>query len=580
MQKTKKLLTIGITAIVFVWMLAVMPAPASAATIINVPGDYPTIQAAINKAQTGDTVLVANGTYTGSGNKDLDFGGKAITVRSLNGAEWTIIDCEGSGRGFYFHSGEKSSSVVDGFTITNGSATPGVGIYCELNSSPTITNNIITGNGVGIWNDSYSSPTITNNIITDNFYGIYNLISSPTITNNTITGNNDSGIYNYFSSSPTITNNIITNNVVYGIYNLISSPTIDYNDVWGNTTNYSGCSPGDGNISKDPLFLNIFEFTDMTISSKTKKTILVNDASIYEVDEYFEYNNDGVAREIDAIDEGTNMITFSNALDSNSEVDKIIYYWGTNNDVQEDFHLQLGSPCIDVGTINAPGLPGTDFDGNLRIINDIVDMGAFEYTGGPTNQPPVAKCQDIEVELDANGEATISTLDVDNGSSDPDEGDTITLSIDITNFTYADLEPNTVTLTVTDDSDASGFCTATVTVVDETPPVIQMDVPETITPPDAPISFTATATDNCEVTSVEITGYDCYKFTKKEKRVDKTESCVVQVNGDTITIVDSGGVGDNIIWTVTATDTSGNTTEKIFELLVVNPGKGKGRGKK
>jgi hypothetical protein len=111
-----------------------------------------------------------------------------------------------------------------------------------------------------------------------------------------------------------------------------------------------------------------------------------------------------------------------------------------------------------------------------------------------------------------------------------------------------------------------------VTVIDDIAPVAECNAPPTIVPPDAPISFTATATDNCDVSSVEIVEYDCYKYTKKGKRIDKTESCVVSVEGDTITILDSGGVDDNIIWTVVATDSIGNTTETDCETLVVNPG--------
>ena len=73
---------------------------------IRVPSDQPTIQAGLNAASHGDTVLVADGTYTGLNNKDLDFNGKAITVRSEDGPANCVIDCQDQGRGFYFHSGE------------------------------------------------------------------------------------------------------------------------------------------------------------------------------------------------------------------------------------------------------------------------------------------------------------------------------------------------------------------------------------------------------------------------------------------------------------------------------------------
>jgi hypothetical protein len=128
-----------------------------------------------------------------------------------------------------------------------------------------------------------------------------------------------------------------------------------------------------------------------------------------------------------------------------------------------------------------------------------------------------------------------------------------------------------VTLTVTDDKGASDSCSATVTVSDDTPPEAWCNAPDTIIPPDAPVSFTATTVDNCNFGSVEITERDCYFPNGAGKRVDKTKSCVVSFAGDTITIYDSGGVDDHITWKGIATDGSGNTTEFECEVLVVNP---------
>ena len=177
-------------------LLLLLPAPVPAA-VIHVPGDQLTIQAGINAASDGDTVLVADGTYTGSGNRDIDFHGKRITVQSESGADYCIIDCQESYRGFYFHSGEGSGSVVKGFTIQNGFHDDiGGAIYCD-NASPRIMNNIINGNAA-----VYGG-------------GIFCYLGSPIITKNIISGNNGNyeggGIY-CSESSAIIANNLIFNN--------------------------------------------------------------------------------------------------------------------------------------------------------------------------------------------------------------------------------------------------------------------------------------------------------------------------------------------------------------------------------
>ena len=130
-----------------------------------------------------------------------------------------------------------------------------------------------------------------------------------------------------------------------------------------------------------------------------------------------------------------------------------------------------------------------------------------------------------------------------------------------------------VGLTVTDNDGLTDSDPADVTIQDTTAPEINCNAPATIVPPDAPVSFTAVAADNCASSpSVEITGYDCFKYTRDGSRVDKTESCVIGVEGESITILDSGGVGDQIRWTVRASDNCGNVREKQCRVEVVNPG--------
>jgi hypothetical protein len=228
---------------------------------------------------------------------------------------------------------------------------------------------------------------------------------------------------------------------------------------------------------------------------------------------------------------------------------------------------------LGTGLPNAP-VWSLDYDATDDVlVAGTLGRGAWTVANVSTlNVPPVAQCMDIIVPTDA-GICSAAVASVDDGSFDPDGGN-ITLN-QIPPGPYA-LGVTNVTLVVTDDKGATDSCVAKVTVVDQEPPMVVCNAPSTIIPPDAPISFTASAADNClaktGVTTV-ITGFDCFTFTGNGKRIDKTESCAVSFAGDTITILDTGGVGDHITWNVTATDGSGNQTNAVCEVLVVNPGK-------
>ncbi len=179
---------------------------------------YPTIQAAIDACNDGDTVIIPPGTYKGDGNRDIDFLGKAITVRSTdpndpNIIAATIIDCNGTEdnphRGFYFHDEEDANSVLSGLTVTSGYVymDDGAGIYCDL-ASPTISNCVISGN-------------IAEGHCTFVGYcygfggGVCFLNSNSVITNCTIIGNIAAfggGGINCFYGSPIIKNCVIVDN--------------------------------------------------------------------------------------------------------------------------------------------------------------------------------------------------------------------------------------------------------------------------------------------------------------------------------------------------------------------------------
>ena len=172
----------------------------------RVPAVYATIQDAIDDAWDGDTIWIADGTYSGPGNIEIDLQGKAITVRSENGPQACIIDCQAKGGGFYAHSGEDEDTLVEGLTITNANSDFGSAFLC-IASSPTIRNcrfvaNQATRYGAGLCN----------------YYGADPLVVDCHFEDNTATSEEGRGgaIANRRGSSPTIRNcTFIDNEAAY-----------------------------------------------------------------------------------------------------------------------------------------------------------------------------------------------------------------------------------------------------------------------------------------------------------------------------------------------------------------------------
>ena len=364
-----------------------------------VPVEYPTIQSAIDAAEDGDVVLIADGTYKGDGNRDLNFLGKAITVMSAIGPEMTIIDCENDGRGFYFTSREGSDSMVRGFTIENGYTTgDGGGFYC-YDSKPTIMNCTITGNtastGGGIYcSDSY--PTISNCVIEENTAesyggGISCNDSSPTITNCIITGNDVTGFYGHgggiycYDSYPTVMYCSITENRTGrngyggGFYFKFSSPTITNCTISGNTAYDSG---GIECLYSSPTI------TNCTI---TRNAASNNGGGIYcyyysapTITNCILWND--IPNEIQNLHEGNPTVKYTDiegGYSGTGNIDKnprFIPYplYGYN------YLLQPDSPCIDTGD---PSIEDRLYDWHWRWPDFYPDgarsdMGAY---GGPGN---------------------------------------------------------------------------------------------------------------------------------------------------------------------------------------------------
>ncbi len=404
-------------------------------------GDYLTIQDGIDAVVDGDTVLVAPCTYSGIGNRDIDFGGKEIVVMSSDGPEVTIVDAEGVGRGFLFQNNISAEPILDGFTVRNGYTTGnGGGIYIYL-YKPTITNCIISGNyggyGGGIWAD-YSSPQIINCIIRDNEAethggGIYTTNGSANIDHCLIEGNKVEtlfglvhgggayvGSYGGFTG-PRVSNCTFRNNSADGhgggLYYYRIEPAYQRAYLWGNTFTGNKAEGGFGAYFKESkvsiyncLFENnqpvwsggdgggifLYECDDVLIHNCT----LVNnsadgihlhysDPTIYNCILYWNgaYSGDEI------VGLGSPTVTYSNVQGGWSGTGNIDTDPLFAEDV--DYHLDEDSPCVDAGDPSImdgsmpPGLGGTRSDmgayggsDNGELLEGPYDL--FLYPTGPT----------------------------------------------------------------------------------------------------------------------------------------------------------------------------------------------------
>lgn len=243
-------------------------------------GPKKTIQAGIDVAAQREEVAVLEGYYLGSGNKDLNLVGFAIIVKGLKGAEFTIIDCRDSGRGFYCHGIGGPGAVIDGFTIKNGSASPdGGAIDCESSNltinNCVITDNLCTGNGGGVRCRANSEVKLTNCLLAGNSSGnlgggISSGNSEITITNCTITENSSpnfgGGVMFSWGSSGTITDSILWGNAAPEGAQIAlkatakpSTASVSYSDLEGGKSAVyvmEGCTLNwsSGNITGNPLF--------------------------------------------------------------------------------------------------------------------------------------------------------------------------------------------------------------------------------------------------------------------------------------------------------------------------------------
>ncbi len=240
--------------LVVVFLATAVPASAD---IINVPGQYPTIQQGIAAAVSGDIVLVAPGRYV----EEIQL--KAGVVVRGAGEDKSIIDGGGDAGDVVSAIGNsiRNDTKLQGFTVmgaANGGGLPGGAcVFCNSGAAPEIFNCRMESSdaGIALWNGS--NAFIHNNVICHNTYDGFSTGSGATFVNNTVVSNRI-GVSDNSGYGPIIMNNVITANRLYGVYGPSGGqgPVLTYNDVWNNAANYYQATPGVGSDSLNPRYVD------------------------------------------------------------------------------------------------------------------------------------------------------------------------------------------------------------------------------------------------------------------------------------------------------------------------------------
>jgi len=325
---------------------------------------FTTITDGLAAASSGDEIWVAAGNYpepiTHKGGVGI-YGGFAGTETAREQRNWltnaSVIDGSSGNVMVTIPSGVTNTCVLDGFTVRNGGATGHETISIGDSAAPVIQNNLIGPNNNNVISTGQScSAKIQYNIFSgNNVCSIYVRANSPITIASNIFANGGTGIkLEYLENSPVIVNNTFVN--------LSGTGLLCYRNI-------------------STIANNIFAFCNKGIyalGSGPSPTLINN---------CFYGNNTNYS----GLEAGT-----GDFYEDPEFVDRL----------GGDFHLTASSPCLNAGSNSAPGIPAFDIDGNARIYDGIVDVGADEFSssfvhkpvinpaGGTFNQPqnPVITC--------------------------------------------------------------------------------------------------------------------------------------------------------------------------------------------
>ena len=458
------------------------------------------------------------------------------------------------------------------FSMLNGVAIYGGfnGTETQLSERDWATYETILSGDIGTANDE-----------TDNSYHV--------ISNN-YNGLDNTAILNGFTISGGNANGSVQDSRGGGMYNSLSSPLV-INCIF--SANQSS-SYGSGVFNSNPCtptFINCLFANDLANQGGE----VFNDIASARFQNCSFTGNSGLAiKNVDAQPTLINCIVWNNGgsisnSGSLSNVATVSYsiiqggYPGTGN-LNEDplfvdpangnFRLQVCSPGIDTGD-GAFGFSANttteDLDGNPRFYNNgNVDMGAYELQEIPT--PIVASCQNQTVTLNASGNASLSVAALDAGSDGCGALDFTVDNASLLSYGCSDVGGHNVMVTVTDETDQTATCSATITVTDNIAPVVSCGLNGIVT-----LNISEDDSEDCSV-SYEM----FYNLSDNCGSTILANEYVVNANGDvlrnnTLSLYQgSWGSAINLPvgeYTATITPTDGNENEGIpcsFTITVVD----------